>query len=74
MQISSKKGSDGHLITVKEFSLLTKISTTTLYKLIESNKIPYYRIYGSIRLNLADFREGETHEPSPNLRSFNKGH
>lgn len=47
---------DERLLTVKEFAEEARVSRSVVYKLIRDGKIPYYQIYGSLRLKLADFR------------------
>lgn len=46
-------------VTVPEFSGLMGISADTVYRLIRSESIPYYRVGKSIRLNIDDFRKGK---------------
>ena len=46
-------------VKVSEFSRIMGISTVSIYRLIEKDEIPYYRIGKSIRLNVDDFREGK---------------
>lgn len=46
-------------VKVSEFAEIMGISTVSVYRLIESDSIPYYRIGKSIRLNVDDFREGK---------------
>lgn len=46
-------------VKVSEFSRIMGISTVSIYRLIERDEIPYYRIGRSIRLNVDDFREGK---------------
>jgi excisionase family DNA binding protein len=44
---------------VSEFAEIMGISTVSVYRLIESESIPYYRVGKSIRLNIDDFRKGK---------------
>lgn len=46
-------------VKVSEFAEIMGISTVSVYRLIESDSIPYYRVGKSIRLNIDDFREGK---------------
>lgn len=46
-------------VKVSEFAEIMGISTVSVYRLIESESIPYYRIGKSIRLNIDDFRKGK---------------
>lgn len=46
-------------VKVSEFAEIMGISTVSVYRLIESESIPYYRIWKSIRLNIDDFRKGK---------------
>lgn len=46
-------------VKVSEFAEIMGISTVSVYRLIESDSIPYYRIGKSIRLNIDDFRKGK---------------
>ena len=59
MTSSSKENCfDERLLTVKEFAEITRIRPSTLYELARTGRIPHYHIYGSLRLKLADFKEG----------------
>ncbi|MBL6468978.1 MAG: helix-turn-helix domain-containing protein [Mogibacterium sp.] len=44
---------------VSEFAKIMGVSTVSVYRLIESDSIPYYKIGKSIRLNIDDFRKGK---------------
>lgn len=46
-------------VKVSEFAKIMGISTVSVYRLIESESIPYYRVGKSIRLNIDDFRKGK---------------
>lgn len=46
-------------VKVSEFAKIMGISTVSVYRLIESDSIPYYKIGKSIRLNIDDFRKGK---------------
>lgn len=46
-------------VKVSEFAKIMGVSTVSVYRLIESESIPYYRIGKSIRLNIDDFRKGK---------------
>lgn len=46
-------------VKVSEFAEIMGVSTVSVYRLIESDSIPYYRIGKSIRLNIDDFRKGK---------------
>lgn len=46
-------------VKVSEFAEIMGISTVSVYRLIESDSIPYYRVGKCIRLNIDDFREGK---------------
>ena len=46
-------------VKVSEFAEIMGVSTVSVYRLIESESIPYYRIGKSIRLNIDDFRKGK---------------
>jgi excisionase family DNA binding protein len=46
-------------VKVSEFAEIMGISTVSVYRLIESESIPYYRVGKSIRLNIDDFRKGK---------------
>lgn len=46
-------------VKVSEFAEIMGISTVSVYRLIESDSIPYYRVGKCIRLNVDDFREGK---------------
>lgn len=46
-------------VKVSEFAEIMGISTVSVYRLIESDSIPYYRVGKSIRLNIDDFRNGK---------------
>jgi len=45
-------------VTVPEFSVLMRISTDTVYRLVKKDAIPYYRVGKNIRLKVDDFRKG----------------
>ena len=61
------------LLTVKEFSDRFGLSRNWVYELIRDDKIPHYRIYGSIRLDVNDFKV-TCYEQSASEWSDNKGH
>lgn len=46
-------------VKVSEFAEIMGISTVSVYRLIESDSIPYYRVGKCIRLNIDDFRNGK---------------
>lgn len=46
-------------VKVSEFAKIIGVSTVSVYRLIESESIPYYRVGKSIRLNIDDFRKGK---------------
>lgn len=46
-------------VKVSEFAEIMGVSTVSVYRLIESDSIPYYRVGKSIRLNIDDFRKGK---------------
>lgn len=46
-------------VKVSEFAKIMGVSTVSVYRLIESDSIPYYKIGKSIRLNIDDFRRGK---------------
>lgn len=46
-------------VKVSEFAEIMGISTVSVYRLIESDSIPYYRVGKCIRLNIDDFRKGK---------------
>ena len=46
-------------VKVSEFAEIMGISTVSVYRLIESDSIPYYRVGKSIRLNIDVFRKGK---------------
>lgn len=46
-------------VKVSEFAKIMGVSTVSVYRLIESESIPYYKIGKSIRLNIDDFRKGK---------------
>lgn len=46
-------------VKVSEFAKIMGVSTVSVYRLIESESIPYYRVGKSIRLNIDDFRKGK---------------
>lgn len=46
-------------VKVSEFAEIMGISTVSVYRLIENDSIPYYRVGKSIRLNIDDFRKGK---------------
>lgn len=46
-------------VKVSEFSKIMGVTTVSIYRLIEKDEIPYYRIGKSIRLNIDDFRKGK---------------
>ena len=46
-------------VKVSEFAEIMGVSTVSVYRLIESDSIPYYKIGKSIRLNIDDFRRGK---------------
>ncbi len=46
-------------VRVSEFAEIMGISTVSVYRLIESDSIPYYRVGKCIRLNIDDFRKGK---------------
>lgn len=46
-------------VKVSEFAEIMGISTVSVYRLIESESIPYYRVGKCIRLNIDDFRKGK---------------
>lgn len=46
-------------VKVSEFAEIMGISTVSVYRLIESDSIPYHRVGKSIRLNIDDFRKGK---------------
>lgn len=55
-----KKSKD--LLTVSEFCERFRMTKYTVYRLIREDKIPYYRIYGVIRLDPEDFKNGVRYE------------
>lgn len=46
-------------VKVSEFAKIMGVSTVSVYRLIENDSIPYYKIGKSIRLNIDDFRKGK---------------
>ena len=46
-------------VKVSEFAKIMGVSTVSVYRLIENESIPYYRVGKSIRLNIDDFRKGK---------------
>lgn len=46
-------------VKVSEFAKIMGVSTVSVYRLIESESIPYYKIGKSIRLNIDDFQKGK---------------
>ena len=46
-------------VKVSEFAKIMGVSTVSVYRLIESESIQYYKIGKSIRLNIDDFRKGK---------------
>ena len=50
------------LLTAKELSELTGINQNTIYRLVRSGNIPYYKIGTAIRFNAEEFKKGETDE------------
>lgn len=46
-------------VKVSEFAKIMGVSTVSVYRLIESDSIPYYKIGKSIRLSIDDFRKGK---------------
>lgn len=46
-------------VKVSEFAKIMGVSTVSVYRLIENDSIPYYRVGKSIRLNIDDFRKGK---------------
>lgn len=55
MQLSSSENNKiQSLITPKDLALLLKVSNTTIYRIIESRKISFYKINGGIRFKQAD--------------------
>ena len=50
------------IMSVSEFSEWYGISKRSLYRLIEKNGIPHYKVGGVIRLNTDDFKRGESNE------------
>ena len=46
-------------VKVSEFAEIMGISTVSVYRLIERDSIPYYRVGKCIRLNTDDFRRGK---------------
>ncbi len=50
------------IMSVSEFSEWYGITKRSLYRLIERNEIPHYKVGGVIRLNTDDFKKGESDE------------
>ena len=42
------------LITTDELAKILNVSQTTIYRIIEARKIPFYRVSGSIRFDKKD--------------------
>lgn len=45
-------------VKVSEFAKIMGVSTVSVYRLIESDSIPYYKVGKNIRLKVDDFRKG----------------
>jgi len=53
-------------LTPDEFARVLKVSRTTIYRIIDSRKMPFYKINGSIRFKKDDVEEyiaGSRFEP-----------
>lgn len=54
------------LLTPKDLAVILKVSNTTIYRIIESRKISFYKINGSIRFRQTDietYMNGNRFEP-----------
>jgi excisionase family DNA binding protein len=63
---SSEHNQISSLITPKDLAVLLKVSNTTIYRIIESRKISFYKINGSIRFRHIDvetYMNGNRFEP-----------
>lgn len=55
MQLGSSENNQiPSLMTPKDLALLLKVSGTTIYRIIESRKISFYKINGGIRFKQTD--------------------
>jgi excisionase family DNA binding protein len=45
------------LITVADLAETLKVSTKTVYRLVESRKLPHYRLAGGLRFRMADVND-----------------
>lgn len=43
-----------NLLTPKDLALMFKVSIASIYRLIESRKIPFYKVGGSLRFSKDD--------------------
>jgi len=58
MQLGSNENNRiSKLLTPKDLALLLNVSQTTIYRIIESQKILFYKIGGSIRFKQADIED-----------------
>lgn len=44
-------------LTPEEFAKMLKVSRTTIYRIIDGRKMPFYKINGSLRFKLEDVEE-----------------
>lgn len=51
------------MLNVREFATMMRLSTVSVYRLIEQGAIPHYRVGRNIRIRIDDFRkENEEYE------------
>ncbi len=57
VQAPHARGPGPELLTPPEVAALLRISRATLYRLVESRRVPFYRIGGVLRLDRRDLVE-----------------
>jgi excisionase family DNA binding protein len=50
-------GSADNLITPKELARLFKLSSASVYRLVDKRTLPFYKVGGQLRFSLADVEE-----------------
>ncbi len=51
---NNKKYGTSSFLTPDELALLLKVSKTTVYRLVEARRVPFYRVAGSLRFSTED--------------------
>lgn len=54
--LTNSSRADRPFQTVDELALMLHVSKTTVYRLVESRQIPFYRVSGSLRFSYEDIQ------------------